>query len=119
MITPSPLQTDLYQLTMLQGYFDQGMEETAVFEFFVRKLPSTRNFLLAAGLEQTLGYLESVRFTPEELEWIASHGAFRSDFVRYLENFRFTGDVHAMVPAVAIRGDVDDNGLRAQRFRQC
>jgi nicotinate phosphoribosyltransferase len=92
----SALLTDLYQLTMLQGYFDQGMEETAVFEFFVRKLPAQRNFLLAAGLEQALNFLETVQFTPAELEWIASHGAFRPAFVRYLENFRFTGEVHAM-----------------------
>jgi nicotinate phosphoribosyltransferase len=92
----SALLTDLYQLTMLQGYFDQRMEETAVFEFFVRKLPRTRNFLLAAGLEQALAFLETVRFTPAELEWIASHGAFRPALVRYLENFRFTGEVHAM-----------------------
>jgi nicotinate phosphoribosyltransferase len=92
----SALLTDLYQLTMLQGYFDQGMEETAVFEFFVRKLPAQRNFLIAAGLEQVLAFLETVQFTPAELEWVASHGAFRPTFVRYLENFRFTGDVHAM-----------------------
>jgi nicotinate phosphoribosyltransferase len=92
----SALLTDLYQLTMLQGYFDQGMEETAVFEFFVRKLPSKRNFLIAAGLEQTIAFLETVQFAPEELDWIASHGAFRAAFVHYLENFRFTGDVHAM-----------------------
>jgi nicotinate phosphoribosyltransferase len=92
----SALLTDLYQLTMLQGYFDQRMEETAVFEFFVRKLPRTRNFLLAAGLEQALAFLETVQFAPAELEWIASHGAFRPAFVRCLENFRFTGDVHAM-----------------------
>ena len=57
------LLTDLYQLTMLQGYFDQRMEKTAVFEFFVRKLPPTRNFLIAAGLEQALEYLEALRFT--------------------------------------------------------
>ena len=92
----SALLTDLYQLTMLQGYFDQGMEETAVFEFFVRKLPPKRNFLIAAGLEQTIAFLETVQFAPEELDWIASHGAFRAAFVHYLENFRFTGDVHAM-----------------------
>lgn len=92
----SALLTDLYQLTMLQGYFDQGMEETAVFEFFVRKLPDRRNFLVAAGLDQALTYLENLRFSPEELAWIAGHGAFRPDFVRYLEKFRFTGDVHAM-----------------------
>ena len=90
------LLTDLYQLTMLQGYFDQRMEETAVFEFFVRKLPHSRNFLIAAGLEQALEFLESLRFTAAELDWIAKHGAFRPAFVRYLESFRFTGDVHAM-----------------------
>ena len=92
----SALLTDLYQLTMLQGYFDQRMEETAVFEFFVRKLPRSRNFLIAAGLEQALEFLESLRFTAAELDWIAKHGAFRPAFVRYLESFRFTGDVHAM-----------------------
>ena len=90
------LLTDLYQLTMLQGYFDQRMEESAVFEFFVRKLPRSRNFLIAAGLEQALEFLENLRFTAAELDWIAKHGAFRPAFVRYLESFRFTGDVHAM-----------------------
>lgn len=92
----SLLLTDLYQLTMLQGYFDQGMEQTAVFEFFVRKLPAQRNFLIAAGLEQALDFLENARFSPAELEWIAGHGAFRPAFVRYLEKLRFTGSVHAM-----------------------
>ena len=92
----SVLLTDLYQLTMLQGYFDRGMEETAVFEFFVRKLPPQRNFLVAAGLEQALIFLENLRFTSEELEWVSGYGAFRPAFVRYLENLHFTGDVHAM-----------------------
>jgi nicotinate phosphoribosyltransferase len=81
---------------MLQGYFDHGMRETAVFEFFVRKLPAKRNFLLAAGLEQVLAFLETLQFTPTELEWIAGHGAFRPAFVRSLEKFRFSGDVDAM-----------------------
>jgi len=92
----SLLLTDLYQLTMLQGYVDRGMEETAVFEFFVRKLPPQRNFLIAGGLEQALEFLENLRFTDQELEWIAGHGAFHAGFVRYLEKLRFTGDVHAM-----------------------
>ena len=92
----SILLTDLYQLTMLQGYFDQGMEETAVFEFFVRKLPPRRNFLIAAGLEQALDFLENLRFSSEELEWLSRHGAFRPEFLRYLEKLRFTGDVHAL-----------------------
>jgi nicotinate phosphoribosyltransferase len=92
----SVLLTDLYQLTMLQAYFDQGMEETAVFEFFVRKLPPQRNFLVAAGLEQALAFLENFQLTGEELEWISGHGAFRPAFVRYLEKLRFTGEVHAL-----------------------
>jgi nicotinate phosphoribosyltransferase len=92
----SVLLTDLYQLTMLQGYFDQGMEKTAVFEFFVRKLPPQRNFLIAAGLEQALTFLENIRLSAEELEWVSSHGPFRPAFVRYLEKLHFTGDVHGM-----------------------
>jgi nicotinate phosphoribosyltransferase len=92
----SVLLTDLYQLTMLQGYFDQKMEATAVFEFFVRKLPPSRGFLMAAGLEQALDYLESAHFTPHELEWLASSGRFRREFIDSLASFRFTGDVHAM-----------------------
>ena len=92
----SVLLTDLYQLTMLQGYFDHGLEETAVFEFFVRKFPPQRNFLMAAGLEQALNFVENFRLTSEELEWVSGHGAFRPAFVRYLERLRFTGDIHAM-----------------------
>jgi nicotinate phosphoribosyltransferase len=59
-------------------------------------LPPQRNFLIAAGLEQALSFVENVRLTPAELEWISSHGAFRPAFVRYLETLRFTGDIHAM-----------------------
>jgi nicotinate phosphoribosyltransferase len=92
----SPLLTDLYQLTMLQGYVERDMRETAVFEFFVRKLPHTRNFMVAAGLEQVLDFLEGLRFGPEELEWIAGSGLFKPSLVDYLETFRFTGEVHAM-----------------------
>lgn len=92
----SALMTDLYQLTMLQGYFAKGMVETAVFEFFVRKLPHDRNFLMAAGLEQALEYLEELRFLPDELDWLASTGRFQSGFLDKLAGLRFTGDVHAM-----------------------
>src|SRR5438094_7909058 len=92
----SALLTDLYQLTMLQGYLQQRMEDTAVFEFFVRKLPPRRGFLVAAGLEQALSYLENLRFTPWELEWIAQSVRFSTALVEYLTQFRFTGDVHAM-----------------------
>ena len=90
------LLTDLYQLTMLQAYFAHGMEQTAVFELFVRKLPGARNFLMAAGLEQALDFLEGLRFSEEELEWVEKSGRFSSGFAARLAALRFTGDVHAM-----------------------
>ncbi len=92
----SPLLTDLYQLTMLQAYFEAGMTETAVFELFVRKLPPGRNFFVAAGLEQAVEFLEGLRFGEEELAWIRSSGIFKPAFAERLRRLRFTGDVHAM-----------------------
>lgn len=92
----SVLLTDLYQLTMLQAYFEQGMNETAVFEFFSRKLPNNRNFLLNAGLEQLLQYLENFHFTDEELQWLRNSGRFTNSFIDYLADMRFTGEVQAM-----------------------
>jgi nicotinate phosphoribosyltransferase len=92
----SPLLTDLYQLTMLHAYFAKGMVDTAVFEFFVRKLPPNRNFMMAAGLEQVLHYLQHLRFSAEELDWVARSGRFPRDFIGHLEALRFTGDVHAV-----------------------
>jgi nicotinate phosphoribosyltransferase len=92
----SALLTDLYQLTMLQAYFDRGMNDTAVFEFFVRRLPDNRNFLLAAGLEQVIEYLETLRFTDAELAWLERCGRFHPRFVASLADLRFTGSVEAM-----------------------
>jgi nicotinate phosphoribosyltransferase len=92
----SPLLTDLYQLNMIQAYLDRGETRTAVFEFFARSLPSRRHFLMAAGLEQTLDYLETLRFSPGELDWLKSTGRFGPQLIDYLASLRFTGDVHAM-----------------------
>ncbi|MBI5751724.1 MAG: nicotinate phosphoribosyltransferase [Hydrogenophilales bacterium] len=96
MINPlaSPLLADLYEYTMLQSYLEHGMEQTAVFEFFVRKLPPGRNYMVAAGLEQALVFLENLAFSTEELDWLAQR--FPPPVIHYLKNFRFTGDVHAM-----------------------
>jgi nicotinate phosphoribosyltransferase len=90
------LLTDFYELTMLQSYFVEKMEEAAVFEFSVRHLPRTRNFLMSAGLEQVLSFLENFYFAPDELAWLAETGKFRNDFIEYLARLRFTGDVHAI-----------------------
>lgn len=96
MIGRDALLTDLYQLTMLQGYYELNMAETAVFELFVRKLPKNRSFLVAAGLEQAVDFLTKLRFSTEELDWLAQTGFFKRDFLNSLKLFRFTGDVHAM-----------------------
>lgn len=92
----SALLTDLYQLTMLQAYHANRMERTAVFEFFIRRLPSTRNFLVAAGLEQVLDYLQRLQFDESELEFLANNGQFQPDLIAYLRALRFQGDVDAM-----------------------
>ncbi|MBV8744862.1 MAG: nicotinate phosphoribosyltransferase, partial [Xanthobacteraceae bacterium] len=92
----SLLLTDLYQLALWELYLDQGMTETAVFELFVRRLPDKRSFLMVAGLEQALEYLETLRFTSEEIEWLGRAGRFRSSTLDHLAGLRFTGDVHAM-----------------------
>ncbi len=92
----SALLTDLYQLNMVQAYLESGQTGTAVFEFFVRKLPRTRSFLVAAGLEQALQYLENLRFSADELSWLARCGRFSSRLIDYLADISFTGDVHAM-----------------------
>jgi nicotinate phosphoribosyltransferase len=92
----SPLLTDLYQLNMMQAYLDHADTKAAVFEFFVRKLPARRGFLLNAGLEQALDFLEQMRFSSDDLEWLASSGRFGTNLIDYLRELRFTGDVHAM-----------------------
>jgi nicotinate phosphoribosyltransferase len=101
----SALLTDLYQLTMMQAYFDAGMDHAAVFEFFVRRLPKNRNFLIAAGLEQVLDYIRRVRFTNDEIHWLSNTGLFSRPFLRSLEGFRFRGDVDAMPEGTIFFGD--------------
>jgi len=91
-----PLLTDLYQLAMAEAYLKAGMTGTAVFEFFVRKLPVRRSFLLAGGLEQAVAYLTSLQFDKEALARLSSLGKFAQPLIDYLATFRFSGDVDAM-----------------------
>jgi len=102
---PGILLTDLYQLTMLQTYYDRGMEDTAVFEFFVRKLPGERNFLMAVGLEQVLAFLERARFSADEIDWLASTGRFDARLIARLRDWRFTGDVDAVPEGTIVFSD--------------
>jgi nicotinate phosphoribosyltransferase len=96
----SALNTDLYELTMAAGYFAAGKAtDIATFELSVRRLPETRNFLVAAGLEQAVEYLQNFQFTAEELDYLRSLPHFRhvpAEFFAYLKNLRFTGDFFAL-----------------------
>jgi nicotinate phosphoribosyltransferase len=90
------LFTDLYQLTMLQAYAEEGMSDTAVFSLFVRRLPEQRNFLVACGLESVLAYLEQLQFTEDDITYLRSLKLFKDGFLDWLRGFRFTGDVSAV-----------------------
>ena len=90
------LFTDLYQLTMLQAYFEERMTERAVFSLFVRRLPRNRNFLIACGLDTVLEYIESLRFTQQDLDYLDTLSMFSDRFLSWLSEFRFTGDVHGV-----------------------
>jgi nicotinate phosphoribosyltransferase len=87
--------TDLYELTMCASYFDNGKSEPATFDLFIRKLPQNRSYLLFAGLEQALLFLEKARFSDEHIAFLKKQG-FKQDFLGYLRNFKFTGDVWAV-----------------------
>lgn len=99
------LFTDFYELTMLQAYLEREMFDQAVFSLFVRRLPRQRNYLLACGLEDVLHYLETMRFAPDCIEYLASLGAFTDRFLKYLADFRFTGDVHAVPEGTPVFAD--------------
>ncbi|HXE91048.1 MAG TPA: nicotinate phosphoribosyltransferase [Terriglobales bacterium] len=95
----SALLTDLYELTMAAAYFDRGFEARATFELFVRDLPRERGFLLVAGLEQALEFLEDLHFTADDIDYLRRHPAFgnvSSRFYEYLREFHFTGEVWAI-----------------------
>jgi nicotinate phosphoribosyltransferase len=88
--------TDLYELTMLQAYYELGLADEAVFDLFVRRLPASRNFLVACGLDDVLHYLETLSFSDRALGYLASLGTFSESFLHELGSFRFEGDVYAV-----------------------
>jgi nicotinic acid phosphoribosyltransferase len=92
----SPLLTDLQRLDALKACFDSDRKGNAVFELYVRKLPPGLAFLIAAGLEQALAALETLRYDPEEIECLAGCGRLSPAFVDYIASLRFTGEVQAM-----------------------
>ena len=87
------LLTDLYELTMMQGYFyAKDANETVIFDAFYRDNPDGNGFAIAAGLEQVIEYIEDLHFDPEDIDYLRSTGIFKEDFLEYLADFKFTGD---------------------------
>jgi nicotinate phosphoribosyltransferase len=103
------LATDLYQLTMAAGYFHRGLADTsATFELFVRKLPRNRRYLVASGIEESLDYLESLRFEDDDIAFLRElpslKAAMTPAFVDYLRTFRFRGTVSAVAEGTVVFG---------------
>jgi len=90
------LLTDLYELTMAASYFDHEMFEPATFSLFIRDYPPSRRYFVSAGLADALSYLQDLKFTPEDLEYLEGIGLFKPAFLSYLDEFRFSGDVYAI-----------------------
>lgn len=99
------LLTDLYELNMLEAYLRSGRTETAVFEFFARRLPARRGFLMAAGLEQAVQFLATLQVSPEELDWLRGSGRFGAETLDWLAELRFTGEVDAVPEGTLVFGD--------------
>jgi nicotinate phosphoribosyltransferase len=90
------LLTDLYELTMMQGYFESKSNETVIFDAFYRKNPCDNGYAIAAGLEQVIDYIKNLCFSEEDIIYLRSLGIFHEDFLDYLKDFHFTGDIYAI-----------------------
>lgn len=96
------LLTDLYELTMMQGYFKNPTNQTVIFDMFYRTNPCGGGFAVCAGLEQMIDYIENLKFTQEDIDYLRSLHIFEDDFLEYLSNFRFTGDIYAIPEGTVI-----------------
>ena len=91
------LLTDLYELTMMQGYFHaKDANETVIFDAFYRTNPDGNGFAITAGLEQVVEYIENLHFDKEDIDYLRTTGLFGEDFLEYLADFKFTGDIYAI-----------------------
>ena len=90
------LLTDLYELTMMQGYFKNPSSQTVVFDMFYRTNPCGGAFAICAGLQQMVDYIKNLRFSDKDVEYLRSLHIFEEDFLQYLSNFRFSGDIYAI-----------------------
>ena len=87
------LLTDLYELTMMQGYFKTENNRTVIFDAFHRKNPCDGAYAISCGLEQVIDYIKNLHFTEDDIAYLRSLSIFDEDFLEYLSNFHFTGDI--------------------------
>src|SRR5438094_2135682 len=103
------LLTDLYELTMAAGYFAHGLaDERVTFELWIRHLPESRNYLVCAGLEQAVHYLQHFHFSAEEIDYLRRHPVFEKVPVTWFERLtelRFTGDLWAVPEGTVVFGE--------------
>lgn len=111
------LLTDLYQLTMDAAYFDNKKNDNAVFELFIRKLPDDWGFFIANGIEDSIDYATNIKFNEEDIDYLREQGLFKEDFLEFLKNFKFEGDIYAVkegTPVVANTPLLQIRGKRTQ-----
>ena len=96
------LLTDLYELTMMQGYFKTGNNRTVIFDAFHRKNPCDGAYAISCGLEQVIDYIKNLHFTEDDIAYLRSLSIFDEDFLEYLSNFHFTGDIYAIPEGTVI-----------------
>ncbi len=90
------LLTDLYELTMMQGYYEQKQNETVIFDVFFRQNPCSNGYSVCAGLAQVIDYIKNLNFTYEDVDYLRSLGIFSENFLQYLSGFHFSGDIYAI-----------------------
>lgn len=90
------LLTDFYEITMMQGYFNNKMNDVVVFDVFYRDNPCNSGYAICAGLEQVIDYVKNLRFNEDDIEYLRSLKIFDEEFLKYLKEFRFTGDIYAI-----------------------
>lgn len=90
------LLTDLYELTMMQGYYEQGQNEIVVFDVFFRQNPCNNGYSVCAGLAQVIDYIKNLNFTYEDVDYLRNLKIFNEDFLQYLSGFHFSGDIYAI-----------------------
>lgn len=97
------LLTDLYELTMMQGYFkEKDANETVIFDAFYRSNPNNGGYAICAGLQQVIEYIENLHFEESDIDYLRTTGLFEEDFLDYLRHFRFSGDIYAIPEGTVI-----------------